>query len=161
MFRLQRKLLLGSLTLATLVLQPASLSFSDERVTDMVILEMFGKAHSVMKDQRERLHTILDSFLMGDLTLVESNATEVAAAMEEAAVMFPTESVTETQQWKLMAAVVEQSRLLKKAAQEKDYPQAYRNFSNLMGSCIACHQIRRPWGKFPEPLPQTPPQQSK
>ena len=113
------------------------------------IVKAYDKAHGVMKEQQQPIHTLMDGFLMGDAKVIEEQAEAIASAMTRVAEEFPPLKGKEAEQWKLMASVIEQARIVWRAAQEGNYQKAYLRFSAMTSQCIECHQERRSWGVFP------------
>ena len=130
------------------VLSPAQ---AGERVTDGQLQEMFGRSHSVMKAQRERLHGLLDGFLMGDAVAIERYADEIGTDMADVGREFPPDPGQQAEIWKTMSELVEASRQLRTNAHEGNHQEAYQQLAVMVSRCILCHQQRRTWGKFLEP----------
>jgi mono/diheme cytochrome c family protein len=124
---------------------------AEQRVTDTDIHAAFQRAHSVMKELRADLQAILDGFLTGDGRVIQAHADEVAKRMNVVAREYPPQPGTESEEWKALADLIEQARLLQQDAKADRYSQAYQRYTVLAGRCVACHQIRRESGQFPEP----------
>ena len=127
---------------------------AEERVTDEVLRAQFGRAHGVMKDQRPRIHELMDGFLTGDMGLIQRASAEISRNMSKVGKEFPPAEGDEAELWKTMAAVADSAGRLEAEAQKGDYQAAYQQFAAMTGKCIACHQVRRDWGLFMEPTKQ-------
>ena len=130
-----------------------SYAHAAERVTDTQLQEMFGRSHSVMKAQRERLHGLMDGFLMGDTSAIERYADEIGQDMADVGREFPPDPGQQGDIWKTMSELMEASRQLRTSVHEGNHQEAYQHLAVMMSRCILCHQQRRTWGKFLEPQP--------
>jgi hypothetical protein len=139
----------------------AEWGYSGERVTDAMLQEAFGRSHSVMKSQRERIHALIDGFLMGDAIAIERYAEDIGQDMTEVGRSFPPDPGQQAEIWKTMSELVEASRQLRTSAREGNHEEAYSQFAIMMSRCILCHQQRRTWGKFLEPPPSEGPSSSE
>lgn len=148
--------LLGIVACAVGWLALGEFGYSGERVTDAMLQEAFGRSHSVMKSQRERMHALIDGFLMGDAIAIERYAEEIGQDMTEVGRSFPPDPGQQAEIWKTMSELVEASRQLRTNAREGKHEEAYSQFAVMMSRCILCHQQRRTWGKFLEPQPSAP-----
>lgn len=127
---------------------------AEEQVTDEMLRAQFGKTHDVMREQRRRIQELMDGFLTGDQEAIRRNAGEISHEMSRVGKEFPPEEGEEAEVWKTMAGVTESARLLGEEAEKGDYQAAYQHFATMTAKCIACHQLRRDWGLFPEPKKQ-------
>ncbi len=143
--------LLGAVTCAVGWFVLGESGYSGERVTDTMLQEAFGRSHSVMKSQRERMHALIDGFLMGDAVAIERSAEEIGQDMADVGREFPPDASQQGEIWKTMSELVEASRQLRTSAREGNHQEAYQQFAVMMSRCILCHQQRRAWGKFLEP----------
>lgn len=153
---MRRKFLLG-IGVVCLVGGMAILSVpAAERVIDETIQAIFQRAHSVMKDLRADLQAVMDGFLASDLTVIQERANRIASKMNQVARRYPPESGDEVEEWKALADIVEQARLLQQKANSGHYQAAYQHYTLLAQRCISCHQVRRQWGKFSDPQTSQP-----
>lgn len=131
--------------------------YSGERITDEIIRNALGNSppHRVMLKQRKRLQTILDSFLIGDSTLIQKNVDEIIEDMREVSNTYPPITGKEAEMWKAMSGVMSQSEQAKAEMLKGDYIKAYSHFASITFQCIQCHQSQRSWGVFPEPPPES------
>lgn len=141
---------IGGVAGACLLLQPA---FAGERVTDEEVAKLFKQSHTVMKDQRQRLHAILDGFLTGDNEAIQRYAGELAQEMEAASRLFPPQKGKEAEQWETMAELVRRAVQMKQEAARGNYGAAQQHYMAMTQQCLKCHQVQRHWGLFPEPKP--------
>jgi mono/diheme cytochrome c family protein len=128
--------------------------FSQDRVSDEDLAALFHKVHNVMRDQRQRIHHLLDGFLLADLDLITRYAEEIERDMGRVAAEFPADPGREAEQWEAMAGLVNEARSLHNTAKARQYRQAFQHYANLTARCIACHQIRRPEARFEPPTEQ-------
>ena len=119
-------------------------------MTDEMLNEMFGQAHDVVKDQRERLHELLDGFLTGNPELIQLYAEEIARGMKPAARTMPAREGEEDVKWDAIANIIHYAEKLKGDAAAGDYRGAYDGYARLVNQCITCHQTQRTWGIFTE-----------
>lgn len=124
---------------------------AEEPVTDEMLRTQFNRTHDVMKEQRKRIHNLMDGFLTGDSSLIRRNAEEISRDMGRVGKEFPAAEGQEADVWKTMAGVAESAKLLGEEAGKDNYQAAYQQFASMTARCIACHQIRRDWGLFLEP----------
>ena len=122
-----------------------------EHVTDEIIAGAFRRAHDVMKDLRTGLEVILDGFLTGKIERIQEQADRIAERMNQVSREYPPQSDAEATEWKALADIVSQARLLRESVKVGNYQAAYQHYSLLANRCIACHQVRRQWGQFVEP----------
>ena len=52
--------------------------FAEERVTDDMLQELWGKSHRIMTRQRERILGILEGYLMGDTDSIKKNVSGIS-----------------------------------------------------------------------------------
>lgn len=130
-----------------------------ERVTDEDIAKMWGRSHTIMEQQRGSLQELLDGFLTGDQEVIRRSVAHIAREMHRVAQMFPPEQ-PRSEQWKAMAEIVTEVRLLEDAADARQYDKAYVHFARLTQRCITCHQVSRQWGTLPEAMSPATPQPS-
>lgn len=127
------------------------LAAEEERVTDEVIAKAMHQSHSVMEKQQDRLHRLMDAFLTGDDESIRRISQELGQEMQSISVLFPPKKDREAAEWKAMTEIITQAGLLQQKAKAGKYAEAYDHFALLTKRCIACHQVRRNWGTFPEP----------
>ncbi|MCM8794926.1 MAG: hypothetical protein NC819_03895 [Candidatus Omnitrophica bacterium] len=150
---MRQKYWILSITL-TLILAPvgpvrAETGSGQQVATDETLMELFGKHHDIMKDQRQRLHNVLDGFLTADTEIIGRNAKEIAAAIGEVNEAFPPQPGQEKDVWKILSELLDSAQQLDKSISERRYSEAYQHYMVLTGKCVQCHQVRREWGKFP------------
>ncbi|MBI4412473.1 MAG: hypothetical protein HY541_08320 [Deltaproteobacteria bacterium] len=128
----------------------ADTGHAGEVITNETILKMVNKTHGTMMDQRRHIRILMDAFLTGDFKDIRQEAEIIANSMNRSTGEFAPAKGFEAAQLKLLANVIEQALILRKAAQDQDYQKAYLHFSAMVGLCVECHQGRRSWGTFPE-----------
>ncbi len=126
-------------------------TYTDDMIQDFFKSKDARKSHGVMKAQRESIRAIMDGFIIGDPELIQRNADDLNTAMQEIVQTYPPKSEEGAAVWSAMSNIVTQSQSMKKELSNKDYSKAYGHYTQITASCIQCHQIARPWGKFEEP----------
>lgn len=125
--------------------------------TDDMIHEAFKSspniksAHEVMIAQRERLHLLLDAFLLGDTEGVSKYAREISTAVGEIHLDDPLSSEKQAAVWEAMSQIIVEAAELQKEIDRVQYGNAYHHYARLSAQCIQCHQVARSWGVFPQP----------
>lgn len=127
---------------------------TQNKTSDVVVIGL--DAHGAMKDQEERIHTLMSGFVRGDPKVIQEQTGLISGAVGQAIKDYPPPTGQESFQWKLMVAVTEQAHLMTKTAKEGNFRQAYIHFVAMTDQCIGCHQLRRSWGVLPTPPPQEP-----
>jgi len=131
----------------------------DKAVTNADVYQLLGKSsdfkksHSIMQQQHTKLVSILDSFLIGDAKSINSKLDEFLTALDQLILTPLQNQENKSNILKVKADIVEEARLIKKAALKNDYTKAFEHFTNITNSCIQCHQVARQWGKLPEFAP--------
>ena len=158
--RLKIIMLIFSLLITALLLKQSAQA-DDKVLTNADVYQViqrsgiFKKTHLVMKRQHERLSLIFSSFLMGDTETIVHISNEIGKDINELALVpIPTEE-NKTIVWKSLAEISKEAGEMNEHVLNKQYDEAFVNFTNITVSCIRCHQTSRQWGKFPEikPLP--------
>ena len=136
---------------------------ANEVVTNETIKETIGetvafrKSHSVMTDNQNRLHSLLNAFLIGDLDSVKTLASEISNSLSRVIAFLPEDdSELQTEGWQAIAEVSNQAKEIEKSVGEEDFVGAYNHYAQLSFQCIKCHQTSRSWGKFPVSKPKKP-----
>lgn len=132
--------------------------FTNEMIPKSQI-KSYNNVHGAMRDQSERIHSLMDGFLKGDVQVIQEHAEEISNAISQAIRDYPPPAGQESAQWKIMVGVTEQAQLMLKTSQEGNYKQSYLHFATMTNQCIECHQMRRSWGVLPTP-PPPPPQET-
>ncbi len=148
----------GLLLITLLISQPAiaaNKAFTNEDIYHLLgESKEFKNSLSVMTQQRERMNTILNAFLLGDTKTINEKSDEILANMDQ---IIKTQAIThgnESRVWQSVTEIVKETHLLKEETSKNNYEKAYEHFSNIAAGCIQCHQAVREWNKFPTPESQ-------
>jgi len=125
-------------------------STPEEELAQAFASERVQETHAIMTRQHERIHALLDGFLLGDLESVNRFADEIASDMNQVPLAFPPEPGREEAQWDAMTKIIDYAERIRSQAAIGKYEQAHQQFAEMTRQCMRCHQARRTWGTFPE-----------
>jgi hypothetical protein len=102
----------------------------------------------VMAGKRRHIQAILDGFLLGDHQLILESVSDLESNMQLVSRNISVDSQNAIEVWQSMAHIMERARKLKQNIEKKDYQKAYADYSDIVSSCIQCHEAIRGWGKL-------------
>lgn len=130
-------------------------------ITDTDIKKMFESSeklqdvHSVMVDQRQRMQTIFDGFVMGDEHLIADSVNGLDSDMQFIGRNAPIDKGKAMEVWQSMSYILQRSKKMKQNIEKKDYQKAFVDFSAMSAHCIQCHEAARGWGRLEPALIET------
>lgn len=116
-----------------------------EVITNETIYAAFRKTkeHEVMKELREALRGILDSFLTDDSEGIVNFSKQIKEKMKPLSESFKSHPGKEALYWRILSDMIYQSEQLQPYASQGKYSNAFYHFSALTNRCIECHQAAK------------------
>ncbi|MDP3920524.1 MAG: hypothetical protein Q8R76_06945 [Candidatus Omnitrophota bacterium] len=126
-------------------------SRAQEMVTNEKLYAMLGnQAHSLMRDQRQRLRQILEGFLSGDWTRIQRALHRMNQDIDKIASQYKPVLGKEDDRINAIMAIKEHAKMLEHEAAQGNFEASFSHFTAMTQQCVQCHQAQRQWGVFTE-----------